>query len=195
VSVEWLIGRALLIALDRHDLHALAEDRRQLSIRELFDIVSVIDRRVDDLHGLALEAVGDLLEGPALLVLERALDELLGEAVDLFALVLVLRVDAIQRVGEDLLTRPSTRIARDALLLNPLTILERKNISRSGLCMQSECARSRRELQIHPAGKLCVEDEALYQANFCRSTLRRLAAESVARLYRERTRCWSSGLR
>ena len=62
--------RVLLIALDRHDPQsmALAQDCRQ---------ASVSDSRVDDLHRLALEAVGYLLEGPAGLVLERALDELL----------------------------------------------------------------------------------------------------------------------
>ena len=66
----------------------------------------VIDRRVDYLHGLAFEAIGDLLESPGLLVLDRALDELLGQLVDLLALLLVVRIDTIQfeaqRVGEDL---------------------------------------------------------------------------------------------
>jgi hypothetical protein len=32
----------------------------------------VVDRRVDYLHGLSFEAVGDLLERPGLLVLDRA---------------------------------------------------------------------------------------------------------------------------
>jgi hypothetical protein len=55
----------------------------------------IVDRCVDHLHRLAVKAIGNLLEGPALLVLDRALDELLGELVDLLALVLVLRVDAV----------------------------------------------------------------------------------------------------
>ena len=75
----------------------------------------VVDRCVDYLHGLAFEAVGDLLERPSLLVLDRALDKLLGEAVDFLALVLVLRVDAVQfqsqRVGEYFLPRLAPRIA------------------------------------------------------------------------------------
>jgi phosphate uptake regulator len=96
VLVEYPTFGTLLVALERHDFHALAEDRGQLSVSELLDVASVIYRRIDDLHGLALEMVGDLLEGPALLVLERALDELLGEAVDLLALLLVLRIDSVQ---------------------------------------------------------------------------------------------------
>jgi hypothetical protein len=36
---------------------------------------------IDLLRGLAFEAIGDLLEGPGLLVLDRALDKLFGEAV------------------------------------------------------------------------------------------------------------------
>ena len=75
----------------------------------------VVDRRVDHLHGLAFEAIGNLLECPGLLVLDRALDKLLGEAVDSLALVLVLRVDAVQfqsqRVGEYFLPRLAARIA------------------------------------------------------------------------------------
>jgi hypothetical protein len=75
----------------------------------------VVDRRVDYLHGLAFEAVDDLLKRPTLLVLDRALDELLGEAVDLLALLLVARIDSIQfeaeRVGEYLFARLATRIA------------------------------------------------------------------------------------
>src|SRR5262249_28255907 len=70
--------------------------------------------------GLAFEAIGDHAESPAGTVVERAAHKLLGEAVDFLALVLVLRIDAVQfqaqRIGENLLTRPATRIARDALL-------------------------------------------------------------------------------
>ena len=43
MSIERLIFRALLIALDRHDLHALAKDNRELSIGELLDVAPVID--------------------------------------------------------------------------------------------------------------------------------------------------------
>jgi len=39
----------------------------------------VIDRRVDYLHRLAFEAIGNLLERPGLLILDRALDKLLGQ--------------------------------------------------------------------------------------------------------------------
>jgi hypothetical protein len=38
----------------------------------------IVDCRVDDLHRLAFEAISDLLERPALLVLDRALDERFG---------------------------------------------------------------------------------------------------------------------
>ena len=73
----------------------------------------VVHRRVDDLHGLAFEAIGDLLERPALLVLDRTLDKLLGQLVDLLALLLVVRIDSVQfepqRVGEYLLARFATR--------------------------------------------------------------------------------------
>jgi hypothetical protein len=69
---------------------------------------AVIDCRLDHLHRLAFESIGDLLERPALLVLDCALDELLGQPVDLLAPLLVFQVDAVQfeaqRVGEDLLT-------------------------------------------------------------------------------------------
>ena len=56
----------------------------------------VVDRRVDYLHGLAFEAIGDLLERPGLFVFDRALDELLGELVDLLALLLVVRINSVQ---------------------------------------------------------------------------------------------------
>jgi hypothetical protein len=88
VSVEWLTPRTLLVALDRHDLHAPAQHRSQLGVAEFVNGAVIVDRRVDDLHGLALQAVGDLLERPALLVHERTFDELLGQLVDLLALLL-----------------------------------------------------------------------------------------------------------
>jgi hypothetical protein len=63
VSVEWLIFWALLIALDRHEFHALADDRRQFSIGELLDSSGVVGRCLDDLHGLAVEAGSPYAEG------------------------------------------------------------------------------------------------------------------------------------
>ena len=42
----------------------------------------VVDHRVYYLHGPAFELIGDLLKRPSLLVLDRALDKLLGEAVE-----------------------------------------------------------------------------------------------------------------
>ena len=75
----------------------------------------VVGRRVDYLHGLAFEAIGDLLERPTLLVLDRTLDKLLGQLVDLLALLLVVRIDSVQfeaqRVGEYLFARFAARIA------------------------------------------------------------------------------------
>jgi hypothetical protein len=75
----------------------------------------IVDRRVDHLHGLAFEAIGDLLERPALLILDGALDKLLGQLVDLLALLLVIRIDPVQfeaqRIGEYFLPRLATRIA------------------------------------------------------------------------------------
>ena len=75
----------------------------------------IVDRRVGHLHELAFEAIGDLLECPALLVHERTFDKLLGEAVDLLALLFVVWIDAIQfeaqRVGEYFLPRLATRNA------------------------------------------------------------------------------------
>ena len=45
------------------------------------------DRRIDYLHGFAFEAIGDLLNA-ALLILDCALDKLLGQPVDLLRLSL-----------------------------------------------------------------------------------------------------------
>ena len=107
ISVE--CPGTLLVALYRHDANTPAQDRSQLGVTELVKGAVVVDRCVDYLHGLAFEAVGDLLERPALLVLDRALDELLGQLVDLLALLLVVRIDSVQfeaqRVGEYLLPR------------------------------------------------------------------------------------------
>jgi hypothetical protein len=107
VSVEWLTLGTLLVALYGHDANTPAQDRSQLGVAELLNGAVVIDRRVDYLNGLAFEAIGDLLKRPALPVLDRALDELFGQLVDLLALLLVIRIDSIQfeaqRVGEYLL--------------------------------------------------------------------------------------------
>ena len=86
----------LLVALYRHDANTPAQDRSQLSVAELPNGAAVVDRRVDYLHGLAFEAIGDLLERPSLFILDRVLDKLLGEAADLLALVLVARIDSVQ---------------------------------------------------------------------------------------------------
>jgi hypothetical protein len=114
-SVECPTFRTLLVTLYRHDANTPAQDRSQLGVAELVNGAMIINRRVDYLHGLAFEAIGDLLERPGLLVLDRALDKLLGQLVDLLALLLVVWIDPIQfeaqRVGEYLLARPTTRIA------------------------------------------------------------------------------------
>src|SRR5215471_5418290 len=44
-----------------------AQDRTQLGVTELVNSAVAVDPRVDHVHGLAFEAVGDLLERPALL--------------------------------------------------------------------------------------------------------------------------------
>ena len=103
VSVECPTHRTVLFVLYRQNANTPAQDRSQLGVAELVNGAVVVDRRVDYLHGLAFKAVGDLLERPSLLVLDRALDKLLGEAVDSLALVLVLRVDAVQFTGRFLL--------------------------------------------------------------------------------------------
>ena len=54
--------RTLLVALYRHDANTPAQDRTQLGVTELVKGAVVVDRRVDYLHGLSFEAVGDLLE-------------------------------------------------------------------------------------------------------------------------------------
>ena len=113
VSVERPIFRTLLIY--KHDANTPAQDRGQLGVAEFVNGAVIVDRRVDHLHGLAFEAIGDLLERPTLLVLDRTLDKLLGQLVDLLALLLVVRIDSVQfeaqRVGEYLFARFAARIA------------------------------------------------------------------------------------
>jgi hypothetical protein len=58
VSVECPTFRTLLVALYRHDANTPAQDRGELGIRELLDLTAVADRRIDDLHRLALKAIG-----------------------------------------------------------------------------------------------------------------------------------------
>jgi hypothetical protein len=83
-SVQCPTLRTLLVALNSHEANTPAQDRSQFGVAGAV----IVDRRVDHLHRLAFEAIGDLLERPALLILDRALDELLGEAIDLLALSL-----------------------------------------------------------------------------------------------------------
>ena len=116
VSVQYRTFRTLLlITLHKHDANTPAQDRGQLGVAEFVNGAVIVDRRVDHLHGLAFEAIGDLLERPTLLVLDRTLDKLLGQLVDLLALLLVVRIDSVQfeaqRVGEYLFVRFAARIA------------------------------------------------------------------------------------
>ena len=71
ISVECPTHRTVLFVLYRQNANTPAQDRSQLGVAELVNGAVVVDRRVDYLHGLALEAVGDLLECPGLLVLSR----------------------------------------------------------------------------------------------------------------------------
>jgi hypothetical protein len=101
VSVECPTFRTVLVTLYGHDANTPAQDRTQLGIAELVKGAVVVDRRVDYLHGLAFEAIGDLLEGPSLLVLDRTLNKLLGELVDLLALLLVDSTTLVGRNAQD----------------------------------------------------------------------------------------------
>ena len=64
ISVECPTHRTVLFALYRQNANTPAQDRSQLCVTELVKGAVVVDRRVDYLHGLAFEAVGDLLECP-----------------------------------------------------------------------------------------------------------------------------------
>ena len=75
--------RTLLVGLFRHNLHARPQHRCELGLAELRDLGAVVLSMLKRLHGLAFEAVCNLLECPGLFVLERTLDELLGEDVEL----------------------------------------------------------------------------------------------------------------
>ena len=141
VSVQCRTFSTLLVALNRRDANTPAQDRGQLGVAEFVNGAVIVDRRVDYLHGLAFEAIGDLLERPTLLVLDRALDKLLGELVDLLALLLVVWIDAIeaQRIGEYCLPRLATRIARDAGA-TPSSGLGRRRLLAEGQNAKLTCA-------------------------------------------------------
>ena len=72
VSVQCRTLRSLLITLYNHDANTPPQNGSQLGVAELVNGAMIINRRVDYLHGLAFEAIGDLLECPSLLVLDRA---------------------------------------------------------------------------------------------------------------------------
>ena len=57
--------RTRFVALYRNDANTPAQDRGQLGVAVFVNGAMVVDRRVDYLHGLAFEAVGDLLERPS----------------------------------------------------------------------------------------------------------------------------------
>jgi hypothetical protein len=78
----------------------------------------VVYRRVDYLHGFAFEAVGDLLERPSLLVLDRALEKLLAVlSLNSFAALI------IGRAGDEIvrLQQPIERRLGDSILPMRLT--------------------------------------------------------------------------
>jgi hypothetical protein len=115
VSVQCRTFRTLLlITLYSHDANTPAQDRGQLGVAEFVNSAVIVDRRVDYLHGFAFEAIGDLLERPTLLILDGALDKLLGQLVDLLALLLVVRIDPVQFEAQRgiRLARPSSRLSR-----------------------------------------------------------------------------------
>ena len=70
MSIEWLTFRTLLVALDLHDADATSQDRGEFGISKLLDVAIVRAAVLDRLHGFALQAISDLLERPAGLVLE-----------------------------------------------------------------------------------------------------------------------------
>jgi hypothetical protein len=70
-------------------LSRLLEAGVDVRFADLPQIEGATGRFMYYLHMLAFEAIGDLLECPGLLVLDRALDKLFGELVDLLALLLV----------------------------------------------------------------------------------------------------------
>ena len=88
--------RTLLVSLYRHDANTPAQDRTQLGVAVFADLAVIDDVVIDLLRGLTLKPVCNQVERPTLLVLDRALDKLFGEFVDLLALLLVFRIDSIQ---------------------------------------------------------------------------------------------------
>jgi len=90
VSVECpTTFRTLLVTLYRHDANTPAQDRTQLGIAVFADLAAIDDVVIDLLRGLTLKPVRNQVERPGLLVLNRALDELFGQFVDLLALLSV----------------------------------------------------------------------------------------------------------
>jgi hypothetical protein len=71
-SVQHPTFRTLLLTLYSHDANTPAQNRSQLGVAEFVNGAVIVDCRVDHLHGFAIEAIGDLLEGPALLVHDAA---------------------------------------------------------------------------------------------------------------------------
>ena len=95
--------RRLLVALRQLGLEALTQQRSQLGIAEFIDAGPVVGG-LDNLARLAFEAICDLLERPALAILQGAVDERLGQRIDLLA-VWIFRIDPVdlkpQRIGEN----------------------------------------------------------------------------------------------
>jgi hypothetical protein len=58
------------VALNRHNLDTLTQDRSQLSIAEFVNVCPVV-AGLDHLRRLAFEPVGDLLKCPALAINQR----------------------------------------------------------------------------------------------------------------------------
>jgi hypothetical protein len=86
----------LLVTLYRHDANTPAQHRTQLGVAEFADLAVIDDVVIDLLRGFAFQAIGNLLERPTLLVLDRALEEPFGEPIHLPALLLVVRIDSVQ---------------------------------------------------------------------------------------------------
>jgi hypothetical protein len=61
-SVECPTFRTLLLTLYSNDANTPPQDRGQLGVAEFVNGAVIVDRRVDYLHGLAFEAIGDLLK-------------------------------------------------------------------------------------------------------------------------------------
>ena len=89
VSVECPTHRTVLFVLYRQNANTPAQDRSQLGVAVFANLAVIDDVVIDLLRGLTLKPVCNQVERPTLLVLNRALDKLFGELVDLLALLLV----------------------------------------------------------------------------------------------------------